>query len=174
MGVSIHLMRRFSVLFLTAVGAAGCGQGASDAVLPSAPSSFSAGPVASSDAGVSTTMAGPGDSYSVDGTTWTFVVYNGPSANSPLDGDFDSVLHQDSAGNVTFLDDDGNTITFTRLGTGATISYKVSLVADAAPCDFEVSGIARLDTRTDTGTANVVIRDSDCSHGVQYVTFSKK
>ena len=174
MGVFTHLTRRFGILFLTGIGAVGCTQvGDSGAALPTSPSSLSAVPLASSEPGMQT-MAGPGASYNVDGTTWTFVVYNGPNANAPLDGDFDAVLHQDSDGNITFLDDDNNTVTFTRLGTGVMSTYKVSLVADASPCDFEVSGIARLDTRTDAGTANVVITTDDCSRGVQYVTFSKK
>ena len=174
MGVSTHLMRRFGILLLTAVGAVGCAQlGDTGGALPTSPSSLSAGPVAFSETDVFTTMAGPGASYDVDGTTWRIVVYNGASPNAGIDGDFETVFTQDSDGNITFVDDDGNTITLTRLGTGVINTYRISFVADTSPCDFELSGVVRLDTRTNTGNARVRITTDDCSQGVQFVTLTK-
>jgi hypothetical protein len=155
------------------VSSVGCSQSGIGALnSPTAPSSLSTGPSVWSESGEFTTLAGPGDSCDIDDTRWRFVVYNGPNTNAPLDGDFETVFHQDGDGNITFVDDDDNTITLTRLGTGVITTYRISLLVDSSPCDFEVSGVVKIDTRTNTGDAHVRITADDCGTGVQYVTLA--
>ena len=179
MGASSLSLRWFGCLVII-VSAAGCSHDASNVASPTAPSSLAGSSASLSDsrspsspqAGVVTPAAGPGASYDANGS-WHFVVFDGASPNASIEGDFDAVFKQDADGNISFVDDDGNTITLTRLGTGVIITYKVSFVADTSPCDFELSGILQLDTRTNTGKAHVRVNGDDCSHGVQYVTLTK-
>ena len=70
MDMSTYLLRWLGVLLLLIVGTAGCAEfGAENAALPTAPSSLSAGSLASlSQSSVVTLAAGPGASYDATGS----------------------------------------------------------------------------------------------------------
>jgi hypothetical protein len=171
MDVSTRSLSWFGILLFT-IGAVGCAQpGVSEIALPTAPSSPSAGPSASSvpPSGIPIATLGPGASYDATGP-WHFVVAD---VHGNVEETFDANFTQDSEGNISFVDDDGNLITLKRLGTGVIITYRLSFTAEATPCDFSIHGTGRLDTRTNTMTLNAAIRDNDCSHGVLAVTATK-
>jgi hypothetical protein len=87
---------------------------------------------------------------------------------------FDTFVTQDSQGNLSFTADDGTPITFTRLGTGRTIAYRISVVLDATPCDVDLSGTAQLNTTTNAGKGHVSGVIDTCSRYSAVVTFTKK
>jgi hypothetical protein len=151
-------VRSFALVIML-VGAAGCVQSSPGDV--TSPSSLVGG--------ASGTQAGPGASYDATGL-WQFVITD---IHGEVDEIFDANVSQDGEGNLSFVDDDGNLITLTRLGTGVVITYRLELTGDDTPCDFRFKGTARLDTRTNTMTVNVAFRDNECSHGVFIVTATK-
>lgn len=159
----------FGVL-LTTVFAVSCAQpGAGDGVLPTSPSSLSVGPSAA--------PLGPRASYDASGM-WHFVVTD---VHGNVEETFDSNVSQDANGNLTFLDEDGLLITLERLGTGTgvIIAYRQSQVVPpegGGDCDILIQGTARLDTRTNTLTGNIFLRELGCSHqhlGPVFVTATK-
>jgi hypothetical protein len=107
---------------------------------------------------------------------WHFVLTD---AHGNLEESFDANVSQDANGNLTFLDEEGGLITLERLGTGVIITYRQSQVAPpegGGDCDILIQGTARLDTRTDTLTGNVFLRELGCSRqhlGPMFVTGTK-
>ena len=123
-------------------------------------------------AGPSSAALGPGASYDASGM-WRFVVAD---VHSNVDETFDTNVSQDANGNLSFLDEDGSPVSLERLGTGVVVTYRLSLTAEEDDCEIRVQGTARLDTRTNTLNANVVVRAVQCSqHEVlqQVVTGTK-
>jgi hypothetical protein len=163
MGMSTHARRRFGVLLLMIVATVGCAQfGGENAALPTAPSSLSEGP--------SARMAGPGVSYDATGS-WHAVVIDQRSPDTIAE-EFNADLTQDADGTITFLRF-GAPQVLTRKGTGLIITYDVSIFVASSPCNFDLSGTARLDTRTNTITARVVGTENDCTKITQLATFTK-
>lgn len=144
-------------LFLITVVAVSCAQpGAGDGVLPTSPSSVSAGPSAAA--------LGPGASYDASGT-WRF---DTTDAHGNVEDTFVTEVSQDGNGNLSFLDDDGAPVTLERLGTGVIITYRLSLTGnEGGDCDIRIQGTARLDTRTNTITVKVRLKELGCSNGRQ-------
>jgi hypothetical protein len=106
---------------------------------------------------------------------WHFVVAD---VHGVVDETFDANVSQDGNGNLSFQDPEGNPITLERLGTGVIITYRLLLTGDEeeTECDIRIQGTARLDTRTNTMTVNVLLRELGCSHEVlpaQVVTATK-
>ena len=121
--------------------------------LPSSPSSVSA---------PSAAAAGPGAAYNATGT-WRFV---STDSNGESEDPFDSYVSQDGDGNLHFLDEDGNPITLERLGTGVIITYRLATIGnEGGDCDIRIKGTARLDTTTNTLTANVRLKELGCENG---------
>jgi hypothetical protein len=168
MDLSIRRLCWFGVMLIV-VCLAGCSQPAGgDLALPISPSAVLAGPSASLPAG-DIARLGPGASYNATGI-WHFVVSN---VHGEVDETFDVDMHQDADGNLSFIDDDGNLINLTRLGSGVVVTYRLSFISDEEPCDFKVTGTARLDTRSETITINAALQDTDCSHSVLVITATK-
>jgi hypothetical protein len=123
-------------------------------------------------AGPSSAALGPGASYDASGM-WRFVVAD---VHGNVDETFDTNVSQDANGNLSFLDEDGSPVSLERLGTGVVVTYRLSLTAEEDDCEIRVQGTARLDTRTNTLNANVLVRAVQCSqHEVlqQVVTGTK-
>ena len=161
MNLSTRLLTLFG-LPLIIVCAVSCAQ-------PGAPTSPSAVSV-----GSSTAALGPGAAYNANGM-WRFVVAD---VHGNVDETFDANVSQDGNGNLSFQDSDGNPITLERLGTGAIITYRLFLTGDEeeTQCDIRIQGTGRLDTRSNTMTVNVHLRELGCSHEVlppQVVTATK-
>jgi len=168
MDVPARRLRWLGVM-LFSICLAGCSQPAGgDLALPISPSAVSAGPSASVPSG-EVARLGPGASYDPTGI-WHFVVSD---VHGEVQETFDADMHQDADGNLSFIDDDGNLITLRRLGTGVVSTYRLSFVSDEEPCDFKVSGTARLDTRTETITINAAVQDTDCSHAALVVNATR-
>jgi len=163
MNVSTRSLRWLGIL-LFATGAVGCAQpGVSDVGLPTSPSSLSTGPSASLVPPSRIATLGPGASYNASGT-WHFVVAD---IDGTVNETFDTNVTQDANGNLSFLDEDGFPITLQRVGTGVVIAYRLSFTAEGeegTECDIRFQGTGRLDTRTNTLTANVHLRELGCSH----------
>lgn len=165
--LSTRSMCRFGVLLTTALAVSCAQPGAGDGVLPTAPSSLSVRP--------SGPALGPGASYDASGT-WRFVVTD---VHGNQEESFEASVSQDGSGNLSFLDEDGVLITLERLGAGVIITYRQSLIAPpegGGDCDVLTQGTARLDTRTNTLTANIFLRELGCSRqhlGPLFVTGTK-
>ncbi len=159
----MNLSTRFLTLFglpLIIVFAVSCAQSGA----PTSPSNVSVDS--------STAALGPGAAYNANGM-WRFVVAD---VHGEVDETFDANVSQDGNGNLSFQDSDGNPITLERLGTGVIITYRLFLTGDVEEgCDIRIQGTARLDTRTDTITADVHLWETGCSHEVlqQVVTATK-
>jgi hypothetical protein len=152
---STRFLPLFSLLLITVFGVSCAQPGAGDGVLPTSPSSLSAGP--------SATAAGPGASYNASGM-WRFVT---TEADGNVDEIFDANVTQDVNGNLSFLDEEGTLITLERLGTGVVITYRLSFIGNEGgeECDIRIQGTVRLDTRTNTMTGNVRLKELGCSNG---------
>jgi hypothetical protein len=155
----MDLSTRFLPLFglsLITVFAVSCAQpGAGDGVLPMSPSSLSVGQSAAA--------LGPGASYDASGP-WSFVLTD---VHGNVDDTFETNVSQDANGNLSFLNEHGFLITLERLGTGVIITYRQSQVVPpegGGDCDIRIQGTARLDTRTNTLTGNLFLRELGCSH----------
>lgn len=159
----MNLSTRFLTLFglpLIIVLAVSCAQPGA----PTSPSTLSTGGTAAA--------LGPGAAYNANGM-WRFVVAD---VQGNVDETFAANVSQDGNGNLSFQDADGNPITLERLGTGVIITYRLFLTGDVDEgCDIRIQGTARLDTRTDTMTANVQLKQTGCSQEVlrQVVTATK-
>lgn len=153
MNLSARLLCAFG-LVSASVFALGCAQ--PGAGLPSSPSAVSAGPSAGA--------AGPGASYDATGL-WHFVSSN---ARGTDEESFDAYVTQDADGNLSFVDGDGAAVTLERVGTGAVIAYTFSFLdpEGGTDCSVLVQGTARLDTRTNTLTGNLLLRELGCAHQV--------
>jgi hypothetical protein len=161
MNLSTRFVNLFGLLLITGF-AVSCAQ--SEA--PTSPSTLSVGS--------STAALGPGAAYNASGM-WRFVVAD---VHGNEDETFEANVSQDGNGNLSFRDSDGNLITLERLGTGVVITYRLVVTGDVeeTECDLRIHGTARLDTRTDTMSANVLLRELGCSHEVlpeQVVTATK-
>ena len=152
--VMMHVSTRFLSLFglpLIAVFAVSCAQSGGE--LPTSPSSRSVGP--------SATAVGPSASYDATGT-WRFVTTLGNDTDT-----FTTDVTQLANGNLQFLDDDNQLITLERLsqGAGAVITYRLSNIgSDGGDCDLRSHGTVRLDTRTNTITARIRLKELGCSN----------
>jgi hypothetical protein len=84
------------------------------------------------------------------------------------DETFDTYVTQESDGNLFFIDGDGIATTLERMGTGVIVAYRFSHTGpgDGIDCDILTEGTARLDTRTNTLTGNVMLRELGCDHEV--------
>jgi hypothetical protein len=151
--MSTRFLPLFGLLLITVFGVSCAQPGAGDGVLPTSPSSLSAGP--------SATAAGPGASYNASGM-WRFVTAD---ADGNVDEIFDTNVTQDVNGNLSFLDEEGTPITLERLGTGVIITYRLSLIGNGDECDLRIQGTVRLDTRANTMTGNVRLKELGCSNG---------
>ena len=70
-------------------------------------------------------------------------------------------ITQDGDGNLHFLDE-GLPVTAERLGTGVIITYRLSFIGnEGGDCDIQIQAM-RLDTRTNTMTMNVLVRELGC------------
>lgn len=151
MNVSTRFLR-LSGLLPIIVFAVSCAQ--PEGVLPTSPSSLSVAPSAAA--------VGPGASYNATGT-WRFVTtdVHGNGAET-----FDTYVTQDGNGNLSFLDEDGALVTLERLGTGVIITYRLSNIgSEGGECDIRIQGTPRLDTRTNTLTAPIRLKELGCSNG---------
>ena len=157
----MNLSTRFLPLLglpLITVFAVSCTQsGFGDGVGPTSPSSLSVAPSAAA--------LGPGDSYNANGR-WRFVIAD---VHGNVDETFDTDVKQDPTnGNLSFRDEDGFLITLERLspGSGAIITYRLSFIGnEGEDCDIRIQGTARLDTRTNTLTIAVRLKELGCSNG---------
>jgi hypothetical protein len=168
MGVSLRSSRYFGPLLLI-VATVGCAQsGANDVASPTGPSRFelsasSAESPASLDSTVATPMVGPPvNSYDATGS-WHEVV----TSRGQVQEDVHTLLTQHPDGTITHCGEcEGELWTFTPVAVGPTlIVYSVTAVGDGSPCDFEVSGPARLSTTTNRITGTVTGQSDDCSQG---------
>lgn len=152
MVLSTRSLPLFGILLITVFGVSCAQPGAGNSALPTSPSALSAGAAA--------TALGPGASYDASGL-WRFVVtdIHGNDQES-----FDANVSQDANGDLSFLDEDGGLITLKRLGTGVIITYRQSTIGnEGGECDVLIQGTARLDTRTHTIAANIILRELGCS-----------
>lgn len=167
MDLSTRSLPLFGVLLITVLGVSCAQPGAGNGGLPTSPSSVSVGG--------SATALGPGASYDASGM-WRFVVAD---VHGNVEETFETNVSQDANGNLSFLDEDGFLITLERLGTGVIITYRQYSTAPpegGGDCDIRVQGTARIDTRTNTLTGNVFLRELGCSHqhlGPLFVTGTK-
>ena len=161
--MSTRSLSMFGVLLVTVV-VAGCAQSGDGPTSPSAASAGSSG-----------AALGPGASYDASGM-WHFVVTD---VHGNVEETFDSQVSQDGNGNLSFLDEEGFLITLERLGTGVIIAYRQSSIVPpegGGACDVLIQGTGRLDTRTNTLTANIRLRELGCSHdhlGPVFVTATR-
>ena len=136
-----------AIVFIATLFVVGCTQSPS----PTVPSSASS---------VASSALGPGASYNATGT-WRIVdsdVHGNDAEVSFTD------ITQDGEGNLHFLDE-GAPITAERLGTGVIITYRLSFIGnEGGDCDLQIQGTMRLDTRTNTMTMNVLVRQLGCEH----------
>jgi hypothetical protein len=164
MNLSTRFLPLFGLLLIT-VFAVSCAQsGVGDGIVPTSPSSLSVAPSAAA--------LGPGDSYNANGM-WHFVVAD---VHGNVDETFDAKVSQDGNGNLSFVEPDGGLlISLERLGTGVIIAYRLSFTVDEDDCDILIQGTGRLDTRTNTMTVNLNLRELGCSNevGHQVVTATK-
>jgi hypothetical protein len=163
MKVSTRSLHGFGFLLFTAA-AVGCAQpGVSDLALPTSPSTVSVAPSRSLQSSEIATL-GPGASYDASGM-WHFV---DADVHGNDEETFDTIVSQDGNGDLSFVDPEGTPVTLERLGTGVIITYRVSLIGSEGgegDCDIRIQGTARLDTRTNTMTAPIRLKELGCSNG---------
>ena len=163
MDLSTSPLQRFGGLFLVVMCAAGCSQpGAAGLGSPTEPGilSGSAAPSARSGA-LNVQSAAPVPSYNVNARVWSVQVQNRPDE----DESFFTITSQDSAGNITFEDEDRHPVTLTRVGgSGPVVIFdaRFALAGDPGECDTLMTGKARLSLK---GTGGMVITMS--LHGLQ-------
>jgi hypothetical protein len=148
MNLSTRFLHLCGVSLITVV-AVSCTQAESG---PASPSSLSGGP--------SAVALGPGAFYDASGP-WRFVITD---VHGNVEDTFDTDVSQDGKGNLSFLDEDDALITLERLGTGVIITYRQSMIAEGEPCDIRIMGTVRVDTRTDTLTASIRLKELGCSN----------
>jgi hypothetical protein len=148
-----------AVVFLAVLFVVGCTQGPSLNV-------SSAGVTAPTSAQI-----GPGASYNATGS-WRLIVWDKP--NGTIQDDNDESFVQDADGNLHTADGTG---TLTRLGTGQTIAYSVSIIEPhpTHPCSTTLSGQAQIHTKDDTFYAHLsgIEAELDCSYVEFWVTGTK-
>ena len=146
MDLSTRSVRLFGVLLISVLVASCAQPGAADGVLPTSP-----GPLS----------AGPGASYDASGM-WRFVTTD---VHGNVDDIWDTNVSQDVSGNLSFLDAEGSLVTLERIGTGATITYRFSSIGnEGGDCDVSAQARVRLDTKTNTLSGNLLLRELGCSH----------
>ena len=144
-------------LSLIGICAVSCAQpGAGDGVSPTSPSSVSGGS--------SATAAGPSAGYDPSGL---WCVTN-TDADGNIEGDpFETVITQEpGTGDLLLVDEDGNPVRLQRLsnGHGVTITYRLGFVGnEGGECDFRIKGTLLLDTRTNTITGNLRLKELGCT-----------
>ena len=137
-------------LFLITVVAAGCAQSEDG---PTSPSAMSVG---SSGAAL-----GPGASYNASGT-WHFVTTD---ADGNVIEDIETTVSQDGQGNISFMNEADELVTLERVGTGVIILYRLSGVSDeGGDCNVRVQATVRLDTRNNTLTGFLRLKELGCSN----------
>jgi len=172
MNLSTRLLPLLGIPLMT-VFAVSCAQsGAGDAASPASPSALSADASAAPlrNGASQQPASSPGASYDASGM-WRFVDtdVHGNDAET-----FDTTVSQDANGNLSFLDEDGNPITLERMGTGVIITYRVSFTGEEDGAEIRVQGTARLDTRTNTLTANILLKfGRSGEHLIRVVTATK-
>ena len=150
MRVSTFSVRWFGLLLFLTAGTVGCAQsGTGVPTSLTSPSSLSS-------------AIGPGASYDATGM-WHFVT---TFPGNP-DESADAYVTQDADGNLSFVDD-GEVITLERIGTGVIITYRLSHAGpeSGTACDVLAQGTGQLDTRTNTLTVKLMLRELGCSHQV--------
>ena len=142
MRVSTLSSRSFGLFLLLIAGTAGCGQsGPGVQASLTAPSSLESG----------ATHVGPGASYDASGLWRVTVTQRNLTDNQVQTFEFDSVITQDTDGNLRGSDG----VTLTRLASGLIVAYKISAFESHPSCNTELSGSAQIDTRTNTLTAHL-------------------
>ena len=142
MRVSTLSGRSFGLFLLLIAGTAGCGQsGPGVGASLTAPSSLESG----------ATHLGPGASYDASGLWRVTVTQRNLTNNQVQTFEFDSVITQDTDGNLQSSDG----VTMTRLASGLRIAYKISAFESHPSCNTELSGSAQIDTATNTLTAHL-------------------
>jgi len=162
---------------LVIAGTLGCAGNGGDGASPAAPSTVRGASASLSQPGDVTPLAGPGAGYNASGW-WHAEIY--ARAQGTLIDEDDYLLSQDAAGNITFADDVAQfTLTRRGPGQGRVIPYELSAYGPIqlpnSPCEMRLSGVATLDTATDTITVQHVTGiDDDCDEvkGV-YVTLER-
>jgi hypothetical protein len=155
MGVSTLSVRRFGFFLLLIAGTVSCAQSGTGVPAPlTALSSLSVGPSAAA--------VGPGASYNATGD-WRFVT----AFPGQPDEIFVAYVTQLPNGDLTFEEGDGP-VTLERLsqGGGNVITYRLfgSGPESGTDCDVRALGTARLDTTTNTLTANVRLKELGCDN----------
>jgi hypothetical protein len=150
MNLSTRFLRLFALLPV-AVFAVSCAQPETS---PTSPTSVSAA--------ASAVAAGPSAAYDATGT-WRFV--------STLDGEDPDTLvtevTQLANGDLQFLDEDDSVVRLVRLsqGSGAVITYRLANTgSEGGACDIRSQGTVLLDTRTNTVTAHIRLKELGCEH----------
>lgn len=145
MRVSTLSARWFGLFLLLIAGTVGCGQAGPGSASPlTAPSALS------SD-GLS---AGPGASYDGSGSWHATITQRNLTDNQVLTFEFDIEFTQDTDGNL-HASDDITAVTLTRRGSGLRIAYDMSVFESHASCHTEMSGMAQIDTATNTLAAEL-------------------
>jgi hypothetical protein len=155
MNLSTRFLALFGLLPIT-VFAVSCAQPGGGA--PAAPSALSGGP--------SATAVGPSAGYDATGR---WLVAN-TDAQGNVEETFERDITQDSNGNLHLLDEDGQPVTLERLseGEGAIITYRLSFIgSEGGNCDIRVQGTVLLDTRTNTFTGHLRLKELGCENGRQ-------
>jgi hypothetical protein len=155
MRVSTLSARWFGFFLLLIAGTVGCAEsGTGVPASLTAPSSLSVGPSAAA--------IGPGAGYDATGM-WRFVT----TFPGEPDEIFDAQVTQAPNGDFTFEENDGP-VTLERLsqGDGKVITYRLfgSGPESGTDCDVRAQGTARLDTTTNTLTANVRLKELGCDN----------
>jgi hypothetical protein len=170
------LLRRFSVLVFV-LACAGCSQpGGANLISPTEPGTVSGGSSPSARSGaLAAQNVAPTPAYSVNGTVWFVGVKDRPDG----DESWVTVTSQDSAGNITFLDEDNHVVTLTRVsGSGpvAIFDARFAVPGDTGECDALLTGKARLFAKT-PGSMVITISLAgvlnDCKHHTVSVTLEQ-
>ena len=151
--LSTRSLSLFGVLLITVLAVSCAQPRAGDGVLPTSPSWQSAG--------LRQPAAGPGASYDASGT-WHFVTTD---AEGNVIEDIETTVSQDGQGNISFMNEADELVTLERVGTGVIILYRLAAVSDeGGDCDVRVQATVRLDTRTNTLTGRLNLKELGCSN----------
>jgi hypothetical protein len=79
--------------------------------------------------------------------------------------DIETIVSQDVNGNLSFVNEADELVILERIGTGVIILYRVSGVSDeGGECDVRINVTVRLDTRTNTLTGRINLKELGCSN----------
>ena len=148
----INHMRPFPwVLLVLAAFAVGCAQSA-----PTSPSQTGN----SEDVSVTAQAAAPGASYNAGGS-WHFRAIARWQNGAVFNDEGDITFTQDVDGNLHGTTGNAQ-LTLTRLGSGRTIAYRMSVFEPHTGCNTELSGTAQIHTATDLLQAKLAGIEQNC------------